>query len=374
MNNNDEPIRVLQVLGKLQIGGAETLVMNMYRNIEQSKIRFDFLVHGNEIGDYEKEIIRNGGKVYHIPKYKLINHHQYKKELNKIFKKNKYDIVHCHIRSTATIILRNAKKYNIVRIAHSHATSNGKGIKAITTNIMQFGIRYNSDYFFACSQKAAKWLFGKKKSLGEKCIIINNGIDSQKFKYNDKFRNEIRRKYNVDPTTFLIGHIGRFEQIKNHDFIVKIAKKLCKENKKISFMLCGEGKLKKSIVKKTKKYNLDKNIIFAPATKDIHKYYSAFDMFILPSKKEGLGIVLIEAQSCGVYSLTSNGIPKEACVSNKIKQLELNEKIWIKEIINYLQKQKNENTVYNENFKLYDIKEICNKVERLYFSFVNMRR
>ena len=132
----NKKIKVVHVLGKLQIGGAETLVMNLYRNIDRDKVEFSFIVHGNELGDYEREIVVNGDKIFHIPKYTISNLMSYKKALEEIFSSNKFDIVHCHIRSSASIVLKIAKKYNVLTISHSHATSNGSGIKSIIKDIL----------------------------------------------------------------------------------------------------------------------------------------------------------------------------------------------------------------------------------------------
>ena len=155
-------IRILHVLGSLNMGGAETLIMNLYRNIDRDKIQFDFVVHTNKIGLYEDEIKELGGKIYRIQRYKGINHFSYKKEWNNFFEEHKeYKIIHGHMRSTASIYLKIAKKYGRITIAHSHNTSNGHGFSSLVKKILQYNIRNVSDYFMGCSYEANKRLFGK---------------------------------------------------------------------------------------------------------------------------------------------------------------------------------------------------------------------
>ena len=184
-----KPERILHVLGSLNMGGAETLVMNIYRNIDRNKFQFDFVVHGNTIGKYEKEILALGGKIYHIDEYRVYNHLKYKKIWSVFFKEHpEYKIIHGHMRSTASIYLKIAKKYGLKTISHSHSISNGKGVKSIVKRILQHNIPKYADYMLGCSQKANIWLYGKKNSLKDNCLILPNGIDNQRFVFDAKER------------------------------------------------------------------------------------------------------------------------------------------------------------------------------------------
>ena len=367
---NHKPARVLQVLGKLQTGGAETMIMNYYRNINKKEIQFDFIVHGNEIGTYEEEIKKMGGRIYRLPKYRLYNHLNYKKELNEFFRKHKeYKIIHSHIRSTAAIILKIAKKYGIVTISHSHSTSNGIGPESIIKRILQSKIPKYADYFFACSKESAIWLFGKKNADSAKCIIMNNSIDIDKFIYNENERNKIRSELKIDENKVIIGHIGRFVDAKNHDFILRIADKILKKNKEIIFFLCGDGELKNNIQKKIRKMHIDKNFVIIPPQNDINRYYNAFDLFILPSKYEGLGMVLIEAQINGLKCIASNSIPKSAKILDTTIFKQLNIKEWCNEIMNL--KYKYERNIDINKFKSYSIKNEVHTLEKFYLSKMN---
>ena len=362
----DKKIKVLHILGRFQIGGAETYVMNILRNIDRNRYQFDFIVHGEDIGDYENEARKLGSCIYRITKYKLYNHLKYKKQLNDFFAKHsEYKIVHCHVRSTASLILKIAKKYGIKTIAHSHSTSNGKGLSSLIKNHLQKKIVRYADYQLSCSKEAAIWLYGKKCFNNCNCIVLKNGIDSGNFKYNKKYREEIRNKYSIKKDDLLIGHVGRFEDVKNHDFIVEIGKELIKNNSKIKFILCGSGSLKEKIMQRVSELSINNNFIFVEPTKDINKYYDAFDLFILPSKYEGLGIVLIEAQYSGLSCFVSPNISDEAIISTNVKRIDLNVNKWVKEIVSFSYNVRRSEEL-TEKAKEYDIYYTCGELCKIY--------
>ena len=367
-----DKIKVIHVLGKLQMGGAETLVMNIYRNIDRSKIQFDFIVHGDEIGDYEEEILKMGGKIYRVPKYKGYNHFEYKKSWNIFFKEHpEYKIIHCHIRSTASIILKIAKKYGLKTISHSHSTSNGKGVSSLVKYFFQKNIPQYADYLFACSKKSAQWLYGNKLFSSNKCFIINNAIDFNKFAFNDSFRKEIRKKYNISDESFVVGHVGRFDKVKNHHFIIDIISKT-KKDKNIVYMLCGDGPLKEEIKSIVESKKMSRNVIFVSSTSEIYKYYSAFDLFILPSLYEGLGMVLIEAQYSGLKCVVSPFIPSESKVSDNYIIKDLSVDLWSEFILTKTISKRKCVSLYAA-INDYDINSICKYLENFYLERNNVR-
>lgn len=330
----DNCIRVLQVLGGLNRGGAETMVMNLYRNIDRNKIQFDFIKHTESKCAYDDEIKELGGRIYSIPKYKVYNHFQYKKAWNNFLKKHpEYKIIHGHVRSTATIYLKIAKKYGLYTIAHSHSTSSGKGIKAIIKNMLQFRIRYIADFFMGCSQDANEWLFGKKSANSEKCFVLPNAIEVEKYKYNEEIARKIKAEFNIKNDEIVVGHIGRFSYMKNHKFLIEIFEKLCKtENCKL--LLVGDGELKNDIQNIVKNKHLENKVIFTGVRSDVNEILQAMDIFVMPSIFEGLPVTLIEAQASGVPSLIANTITKEVDITPLIYRENLKNEplIWTNKI------------------------------------------
>lgn len=313
-----EPVRVLQYIGSLEAGGSQSMIMNIYRNIDRTKVQFDFVVdrHGKNNLLYKEEIESLGGKVYIFDEYfKGYNYFGFTKQWKEFFKKHpEYKIIHCHVRSVASIVLKIAKKNGLVTICHSHNTSNGEGLKAIVKKILQVRIKKYCDYYLACSKNAAKWLYGDEISNSDKCIVINNAIEIENYCFNQKYRDEIRKKYGISDEKYLIGHVGRFVPQKNHEFIFDLIRNI--KDKDVVFMLCGDGFLKNGFQEIVKNQGLNDKVIFVPSSDEIHKYYSAFDYFVLPSLWEGLGMVLVEAQFSGLTCLVSPNIPEEAKISN----------------------------------------------------------
>lgn len=319
----ENSLRVLHVLGGLNRGGAETMVVNLYRNIDRSKVQFDFIVHTEDKCDYDDEIKSLGGRIYRLPRYTGKNHYQYKEAWRSFFQKHtEYRIVHGHMRSTAAIYLRIAKQYGLITIAHSHNTSSGTGFSATVKNIMQYPIRYIADYFFACSKNAGIWLFGEKVCQKENFMLLYNSIDTKKFIYDNNKRKEKRREFQIEDK-FVIGHVGRFHTQKNHKFIVDIFKEIHDKDKSSVLMLVGDGDLRQQIKKKVDDLGLVNSVIFTGVRSDIAELMQAMDVFLFPSLYEGLGIVVIEAQAAGLPCIIADTIPKEAHVTNNIKTLSL---------------------------------------------------
>ena len=182
---NYKPIRILHYIGSLNTGGSQAMIMEIYRNIDKTKIQFDFIVDRKNELKFEEEIKNLGGKVYKLNCFfKGNNFLEYRRQWNDFFKTHtEYKIIHCHVRSTASIVISIAKNYNLKTICHCHSTSNGKGIKGLIKNILQFPARWKSDYLFACSQEAGRWMYGKKEFT-----ILKNSINSEKFLYNSNIR------------------------------------------------------------------------------------------------------------------------------------------------------------------------------------------
>lgn len=362
-------IRVLQVIGSLNSGGSQAMIINIYKNINRENIQFDFIIDKENELFYSNDIEKLGGKIYVLPQYKIYNHFQYKKAWNKFFKEHpEYKIIHGHVRSTASIYLKLAKKYGLYTIAHSHSTSSGKGIKAIIKNILQYKIRYIADFFMGCSQEANEWLFGRRVANSTRCIVLTNAIDSDRFKINDIQRVKLRKKMNILEDEILFGHIGRFISAKNHAFLLKIFGEYNTNiNKKSKLLFIGEGKTREKIMKAVKRMKLEEDVIFVDTVENIQDYYNAIDLLVFPSKYEGLGMVLIEAQFVKRKVIASDCIPKSTKISNYIRYISLNKKYkyWASECDKFLKSDINFK-MDNKKLHLYDIKEQVKVIEKIY--------
>lgn len=361
-------IRVLQVLGSLNMGGAETMIMNLYRKIDKKKFQFDFIVHGDDIGVYEEEIKKLGGKIYRMPKYKLYNHFSYKKAWTKFFKTHKeYKIIHGHMRSTASIYLKIAKKYKLVTLSHSHNTSNGRGFSSIVKYLFQLKIRKIADYLLACSYDSAVWLYGKKCASSEKCFIINNAIDVDNFVFNIETRDKIRKQFNLE-NKFVIGQVGRLATTKNHMFTLDLFKDYLLVNKDAFLMLIGDGPLENEIEGYIKKHNLEDKVIMLKNRSDINELMQAMDLFIMPSIYEGLPLTLVEAQSASLPCVISSNISAGFLIDSLIHKnsLDASKDSWIELI------EKNKNEIRCDRRKEiskqgFDIKTNVKWLEKFYY-------
>lgn len=361
-------IRVLHVIGSLNSGGSQTMIMNLYRNIDRSKIQFDFIIDRENELFYAEEIKKLGGKIHVLPTFNIKNILIYRKSWKSFFYNNpEYKIIHGHVRSTAAIYLKIAKKYGLKTISHSHSTSSGSGISALVKNILQYRIRYIADYLFACSKESGEWLFGKKSLNNKNFFILNNSIDAKKFIYDEKTRESVRKELNID-NKFVVGHIGRFHPSKNHEFILDVFKEISNKSKESVLILVGDGELKESIKNKVKELGLQNNVIFTGVRSDIERILQGLDIFIFPSIYEGLGIVAVESQAAGLRTIVSNSIPKEAFVTDLIEMVSLEspKSDWVDTIMKYTNGYERNNTYEQICNKGYDINETVKWLEKFY--------
>ncbi len=366
-------MRVLHVLGGLNRGGAETLIINIFRNIDRSKFQFDFVIHTKEEGAYYKEIVSLGGKVFYCPKYILLNHFAYKRWWKKFFKQHpEYSIIHGHMRSTAAIYLKIARRYNRYSIAHSHSTSAGRGLSGLIKKIMQFGIRFNADCFLGCSYDANKWLFGEKIANDKsRCFILRNGIDLSKFSFNEKVRDKMRQELKL-LDNFVVGTVGRIETPKNPLFIVSIFSELLKCNNNSKLLWVGDGTLFDKVKSYAEELHIYNKIVFMGSKDNVQDYLQAMDVFLFPSLWEGLGMSLIEAQAVGLPCVCSDVIPKEADVTDLIQRIQLNDSPsrWASELL----KSGDRNRIsHKEEIQKcgYDIKCVVHTLEDIYNKEIN---
>lgn len=287
--------RILHVVGSMDRGGAETLIMNVYRKIDRNNIQFDFVVHGSDSGSYADEIKQLGSKIYHVPKYRVYNYLQYQKAWETLFESHpEYKIIHAHMNSTANIYLKIAQKYNVRTIEHSHNTSNGTGLIAKLKDYNSKQSIQFADMRLACSNDAGKWLYHDKEF-----VVYNNAIDTNRFYYDENARIKLRKKLGVDDSTILLGHVGRFAEQKNHKFFIPLLEKLGAMNYHLIFI--RNGLLEENIRQQINDHNLNDKVTFLGVQTNVHEWLSAMDILIFPSLYEGLSLSLVEAQATERY-------------------------------------------------------------------------
>ena len=281
---DNQPIRVLHVIGQMNYGGAETLIMSLYRSIDRSRIQFDFVENTSNEAAFDNEIRSLGGRIYNCPHYYAKNHFKYLGWWKDFFKShaNEYSVVHGHIGSTAAIYLHEAKKYGLFTIAHSHNT-NGVGLKGLIYRAFSFPTRFIADQFFACSRPAGVDRYGKKVGNDPKrCIILSNAIETKRFSYNTELRKVSRTKWGIDDNELVVGHVCRFVQQKNQTFLLDIFSELVKLEPKSKMILIGQEDEERYIRKKAETLGLTEHVIFAGVHKDTVPFYQMMDVFVYP--------------------------------------------------------------------------------------------
>lgn len=352
--------KVLEILPSLSISnGIAAYIMNYYKKIDKDKYEFTFLIvrDRDDKSRYE-ELNKTGGKIVELFLEKNII--KYYKKVDNFMKENKFDIIHCNLPMLGFIFLKCAKKHGIKnRIMHAHETIIDKtSAKSIRNKVLiKLGMHYTTSYF-ACSDLAGKTNFGSKKYS-----IINNAIDYKTYKYDEKTRTEERKKLGLK-NQIVIGTVGRYTNVKNQMFIIEMMRELVKINDNIVAVIIGGGQLEKDLINKVKEYNLEHKVYILGSRKDVNKLYNIMDVFILPSIREGLPVVGIEAQANGLKCVFSNTITKEVDISNNCYFLPIgNENIskWC-DFFNTTDYKRNKNSISKD----YDINMSVKKIERVF--------
>lgn len=362
------PIRVLHIVINMNRGGTETLIMNLYRNIDHTKIQFDFLTC-NE-GVFDTEIASLGGVVHRIPYVTDVGHFGYLKALTNFFDSHKvYSIVHSHLDRMSGLVLLAAKRAGIpVRIAHCHSTQSegGSAARLYKWYASKF-IHSGATDLMACSAEASKWLFGKDAG---QCLIVKNGIEISKFALCHSIRRQIREELTINDNVLVVGHVGRFDQPKNHTFLIDIFGEFAKSQRKAVLVLVGDGPLYPNIQSQVKSLDLQDKVKFLGVRGDVNLLLQAFDVFLFPSLYEGLGVALIEAQAAGIPCLASNTITKEVDLGiGLVDYLPLNNKmIWVKKLKEAAIRSSSKATSEVLRKKGYDITAIAEWLQDFYLT------
>ena len=337
-------MKILHVIGTLNRAGSETWLTQILHNIDRQKYSMHYLVHTAEPGDYDEEIKALGSRVIRcLPRLKDGNPLQYALNFRRILREyGPYDCVHSHIHHTSGFILMLAAIMRIpVRIAHSHCDTRTLDRKSPFLIRMYYAtmnalIRRFATTGIACSESAAPSLFSDSWASDPRWRVQTYGIDLHPFTEVVNSAS-LRAELGISPDSFVIGHVGRIENQKNHRFIVDIAERFCRMEPRAVFLLVGAGSLKSDIENRVRNLGLAEHFIFAGVRRDVPRLMKgAMDCFLFPSLFEGLGLVLLEAQAAGLICVISDRLPDEASVVTKlVRRISLEEpaEVWASELL-----------------------------------------
>ncbi len=360
-------IKIAQIVGKWVGAGAESVVMTYFRSIDKRQFKFDFICESDSSNIPYEAIEKLGGKVIIVPPYENTN--KYVKELSIILKNGNYDIVHSHTNELSYLSLKAAKKAKIpVRIAHSHLASNKLEDNKLIKNIYRPLIKVNATNYFACNEASAKFLFGEKAYKNGNVFIIKNAINLSYFSYNEKIRKKKREELDIKDNQIVIGHIGRFVNQKNHEFLLDLFKAVHDLNSKTVLLLAGQGPLMTKIKEKAYTMGIYDNIKFLGQINNANKLYQAMDVFVLPSFYEGESVTLIEAQAASLPCIASEEVGKESILIPTTTLLSLNSplEVWANTILDAAEKSKREDHTDEIREKGYEIKDTVKLLEKEY--------
>lgn len=342
-----EPIRVLHMIGSLNIGGSQAMIINLHKVVDRSKVQFDYVIDHSDHLHFAPIVEKLGGKIFTLPTFKGYNFLDVTKAWKRFFKEHpEYKILHSHVRSYASLYLPIARKAGLKTIIHSHSTSNGKGVASVVKRIMQYSLRFLADYFFACSKESGIWLFGKNVAESEKFHILRNAIDIEKYQFNPKVREEYRKQLGLGGKKAFI-HVGRFHPAKNHTFLLNLFAEIHKRDDNTVLLLAGDGALRSAIERQIAELELQDSVVLLGNRSDVPNLLQVADCFLFPSLWEGLPVTVIEAQAAGLPVVCSDSITKEVVVTDLVEMLPLNQSLtaWVDAVISKT------NIVRNSNIK-----------------------
>ena len=326
---SEQPIRVLQAVPSMGHGGIEHFLMNLYRAIDKTKVQFDFMYRVPYECVFDKEIESMGGRIFRCvdpdrhPLRSACFYRAFFREHPEI------RAVHEHRSGCDGFfgLMREAKRAGVpVRILHSHSSQKGwinNPIKDVTDAFNASRLDDFANVFVACSDVAATYLYGRcRKALGE-CMIRPNAIDLSTFVYNPAARADVRNSIGIASDSMVIGHVGRFVPEKNQAFLVEVVSKLRFDGVQVEALLLGDGPLREEVQKKADSYGVGRYVHFAGIQEDTASYYSAMDVYCMPSLFEGLPVTCVEAQANGLSMVLSAGISRMADICGHSAFLDL---------------------------------------------------
>lgn len=306
-----EPLRVAQVMGKMNGGGVESVVMNYYRHIDRDRVQFDFIVDSDSVLVPKREIEALGGRVFEVPPYQRIAANQ--GALIGLFEAERWRIVHSHLNTLSVFPLRAAKRAGVpIRIAHSHSVAGRDGLlrNALKYALRPFSKVYPTD-LMACSRYVGCWLFGGAADF----TVVPNGVDLSRFSLGPSVGRAVRESLGIGRTALIVGHVGRLVAVKNHRFLLEVFSALRALEPDSLLLVVGDGPLRDDIEAKAEELGIGDRVLMLGHRVDVPELLQAMDAFCLPSLYEGFPVVGVECQAAGLPILASDAVPADAAVT-----------------------------------------------------------
>ena len=308
------PQRVLMVFTIMNRGGAETMVMNYYRHMDRSRLQFDFLVHRETPGIYEEEIRRLGGRIYRLPPITLRGLAAYQEKIAAFFDGHpEYRMVHGHCSELGYWVYREAAARNIPFIAaHAHSSPVGIDKNSLFRFVLKHLMRPCLTHRFTCNELCGRWLFGRRGARD--AIVVRNAIDAGRFTYSPEVRERVRKEMGWEGR-LVVGHIGNFSWPKNHEFLLRVFRALLAVRPDALLALVGSGgEGEGRIRQEAERPEWDGSIRLLGGRDDVAALVQGMDVFVFPSRFEGFGIAMLEAQAAGLPVVASDRVPGDGAV------------------------------------------------------------
>lgn len=362
--------RVLCIVGGMNAGGAETFLMKVYRQLDKTKYQMDFAVATEQKGYYDDEILELGGKIFHItPKSKGFFRNF--NSMRRVVRENKYQyVLRTSQHSLSALELFAARlggaKTRVFRSSNSNTMTTSKK-QLILHKACLFMPRLFANVRIAPSTEAAEFMFGKGSVKKGRAALLHNGVDLSVYRYHKTSRDAIRKEFGIAEDAFAVGHVGRFQEQKNHLFLLEVFHQIHQKNEKAVLLLVGNGELEKQIREKAEALGISDNVIFTGVRSDVPDLLSAMDVFAFPSLYEGMPNTVIEAQATGLSCVISDTITKEANITGLVEYLPLGDaSAWAERVMAAAQKPRLDTTEHFVN-KRYDIHSVAEHFTKLVF-------
>ena len=315
---------VLVVIGKLTVGGAERVGFQIGNYADPSAFQIDYLVFGEEVGAYEAPLIEKGCRIFHVPSPSA-GYGAFYRNVKELIRARRYDVVHCHTMFNSGLVLRAAKRCGVpIRIAHSHSIRipGRRGfMQSAYEKLMRCRILRDATHYIACGKAAGDWLFGRK-AFEKKGIVLLNGIELDRFRYDPQLRQSLREKHGWQDK-FLVGHVGHLAPVKNQLFLIRMLPELLKQRPDAHLLLLGEGRDRPMLEAAVRELGLQEAVTMPGNVTNVNEYLSAMDVFAFPSLYEGMPLSVVEAQANGLPCVLSDRVPKDVFLTDLITSLPL---------------------------------------------------